>query len=282
MGMTENVEGDEGTRRHEEQGYGYDREHREEMRGQWGQRRGVWTGWATGGSTGRDTGDAVLPSHTLSPCQRVPVPSRPPRPSCASCHRIPVTARPCPQLCPVLARPCPQLCPVPARPCPRTSHPQPCPVGPCPHVCVVCVPPVSPCAPHQRVPHTSPPCPQLEESLALKPRAAPDLANSSGPSPAHKVQRSVSANPKRRVSDQGEPPPPTPGSIGGRGGATVAGEPRRLGPWGTRGDLVAWVPGWGPRWGIWVPGWRLDAWVYGWGSKVSPQTPGSLGGGTHA
>ncbi|KAF1662235.1 UNVERIFIED_CONTAM: Serine/threonine-protein kinase MARK2, partial [Eudyptes robustus] len=39
-------------------------------------------------------------------------------------------------------------------------------------------------------------------SLALKPRAAPDLANSSGPSPAHKVQRSVSANPKRRVSDQ--------------------------------------------------------------------------------
>ncbi|KAF1434255.1 Serine/threonine-protein kinase MARK2, partial [Spheniscus magellanicus] len=47
---------------------------------------------------------------------------------------------------------------------------------------------------------------ELEESLALKPRAAPDLANSSGPSPAHKVQRSVSANPKRRVSDQGEPP----------------------------------------------------------------------------
>ncbi|KAM6360688.1 serine/threonine-protein kinase MARK2-like, partial [Pluvialis apricaria] len=43
---------------------------------------------------------------------------------------------------------------------------------------------------------------ELEESLALKPRVAPDLANSSGPSPAHKVQRSVSANPKRRVSDQ--------------------------------------------------------------------------------
>ncbi|XP_064293606.1 serine/threonine-protein kinase MARK2 isoform X1 [Phalacrocorax carbo] len=43
---------------------------------------------------------------------------------------------------------------------------------------------------------------ELEESLSLKPRAAPDLANSSGPSPAHKVQRSVSANPKRRVSDQ--------------------------------------------------------------------------------
>ncbi|NXN54892.1 MARK2 kinase, partial [Rynchops niger] len=52
---------------------------------------------------------------------------------------------------------------------------------------------------------------ELEESLALKPRAAPDLANSSGPSPAHKVQRSVSANPKRRVSDQG-PPPPNPGA----------------------------------------------------------------------
>ncbi|XP_054664333.1 serine/threonine-protein kinase MARK2 isoform X1 [Grus americana] len=43
---------------------------------------------------------------------------------------------------------------------------------------------------------------ELEDSLALKPRVAPDLANSSGPSPAHKVQRSVSANPKRRVSDQ--------------------------------------------------------------------------------
>ncbi|XP_040399648.1 serine/threonine-protein kinase MARK2 isoform X1 [Cygnus olor] len=43
---------------------------------------------------------------------------------------------------------------------------------------------------------------ELDESLALKPRAAPDLANSSAPSPAHKVQRSVSTNPKRRVSDQ--------------------------------------------------------------------------------
>ncbi|XP_053908458.1 serine/threonine-protein kinase MARK2 isoform X4 [Cuculus canorus] len=43
---------------------------------------------------------------------------------------------------------------------------------------------------------------ELEEVPALKPRAAPDLANSSAPSPAHKVQRSVSANPKRRVSDQ--------------------------------------------------------------------------------
>ncbi|XP_061200438.1 serine/threonine-protein kinase MARK2 isoform X5 [Neopsephotus bourkii] len=43
---------------------------------------------------------------------------------------------------------------------------------------------------------------ELEESLSLKPRPAPEVANSSGPSPAHKVQRSVSANPKRRVSDQ--------------------------------------------------------------------------------
>ncbi|CAN8177741.1 unnamed protein product, partial [Coccothraustes coccothraustes] len=43
---------------------------------------------------------------------------------------------------------------------------------------------------------------ELEENLSLKPRVAPEVANSSGPSPAHKVQRSVSANPKRRVSDQ--------------------------------------------------------------------------------
>ncbi|XP_065514184.1 serine/threonine-protein kinase MARK2-like isoform X2 [Caloenas nicobarica] len=43
---------------------------------------------------------------------------------------------------------------------------------------------------------------ELEENLSLKPRVAPDLPNASGPSPAHKVQRSVSANPKRRVSDQ--------------------------------------------------------------------------------
>ncbi|OXB53288.1 hypothetical protein ASZ78_016838 [Callipepla squamata] len=46
---------------------------------------------------------------------------------------------------------------------------------------------------------------ELDESagsLPLKARAAPDVANSSAPSPAHKVQRSVSANPKRRVSDQ--------------------------------------------------------------------------------
>uniref|UniRef100_A0A8C3UBB3 Serine/threonine-protein kinase MARK2 n=1 Tax=Catharus ustulatus TaxID=91951 RepID=A0A8C3UBB3_CATUS len=34
------------------------------------------------------------------------------------------------------------------------------------------------------------------ENLSLKPRVAPEVANSSGPSPAHKVQRSVSANPK--------------------------------------------------------------------------------------
>uniref|UniRef100_A0A8C9FQ60 Microtubule affinity regulating kinase 2 n=1 Tax=Pavo cristatus TaxID=9049 RepID=A0A8C9FQ60_PAVCR len=43
---------------------------------------------------------------------------------------------------------------------------------------------------------------ELDENLPLKPRAAPEVANSSAPSPAHKVQRSVSANPKRRVSDQ--------------------------------------------------------------------------------
>ncbi|KAM9510788.1 serine/threonine-protein kinase MARK2-like [Guaruba guarouba] len=82
---------------------------------------------------------------------------------------VPVPSRPHPH---------PQLCPVPARPWPCT-----------------CRAPVP-------VPQCVPLSPQLEESLSLKPRPAPDVANSSGPSPAHKVQRSVSANPKRRVSDQ--------------------------------------------------------------------------------
>ncbi|KAJ6654216.1 hypothetical protein lerEdw1_007313 [Lerista edwardsae] len=41
------------------------------------------------------------------------------------------------------------------------------------------------------------------DTITLKPRPQPDLANSSAPSPSHKVQRSVSANPKqRRFSDQ--------------------------------------------------------------------------------
>ncbi|XP_071657663.1 serine/threonine-protein kinase MARK2 isoform X2 [Patagioenas fasciata] len=43
---------------------------------------------------------------------------------------------------------------------------------------------------------------ELEDSLSLKPRVTAEPPNASGPSPAHKVQRSVSANPKRRVSDQ--------------------------------------------------------------------------------
>ncbi|XP_074023917.1 serine/threonine-protein kinase MARK2 isoform X3 [Numenius arquata] len=63
---------------------------------------------------------------------------------------------------------------------------------------------------------------ELEESLALKPRAAPDLANSSGPSPAHKVQRSVSANPKRRVSDQAGLSIPTSASYSKKTQATNA------------------------------------------------------------
>lgn len=47
---------------------------------------------------------------------------------------------------------------------------------------------------------------QLEgDTITLKPRPSADLTNSSAPSPSHKVQRSVSANPKqRRFSDQGE------------------------------------------------------------------------------
>ncbi|XP_077677117.1 serine/threonine-protein kinase MARK2 isoform X6 [Eretmochelys imbricata] len=41
------------------------------------------------------------------------------------------------------------------------------------------------------------------DSITLKPRPQAELANSSAPSPSHKVQRSVSANPKqRRFSDQ--------------------------------------------------------------------------------
>lgn len=46
------------------------------------------------------------------------------------------------------------------------------------------------------------------DNITLKPRPQAELANSSAPSPSHKVQRSVSANPKqRRFSDQGEYPP---------------------------------------------------------------------------
>ncbi|XP_053225302.1 serine/threonine-protein kinase MARK2 isoform X15 [Podarcis raffonei] len=41
------------------------------------------------------------------------------------------------------------------------------------------------------------------DSITLKPRTQPELAKSTAPSPSHKVQRSVSANPKqRRLSDQ--------------------------------------------------------------------------------
>lgn len=49
-------------------------------------------------------------------------------------------------------------------------------------------------------------CSQLEgDTITLKPRPSTDLTNSSAPSPSHKVQRSVSANPKqRRFSDQGK------------------------------------------------------------------------------
>ncbi|XP_066466546.1 serine/threonine-protein kinase MARK2 isoform X3 [Tiliqua scincoides] len=41
------------------------------------------------------------------------------------------------------------------------------------------------------------------DTITLKPRPQPELTNSTAPSPSHKVQRSVSANPKqRRFSDQ--------------------------------------------------------------------------------
>ncbi|XP_063293776.1 serine/threonine-protein kinase MARK2 isoform X8 [Pelobates fuscus] len=51
------------------------------------------------------------------------------------------------------------------------------------------------------------------DSENLKPRPPPDLTNSTAPSPAHKVQRSVSANPKqRRLSDQPGPAIPTSNS----------------------------------------------------------------------
>ncbi|KAK2100269.1 Map microtubule affinity-regulating kinase, partial [Saguinus oedipus] len=45
------------------------------------------------------------------------------------------------------------------------------------------------------------------DTITLKPRPSADLTNSSAPSPSHKVQRSVSANPKqRRFSDQAAGP----------------------------------------------------------------------------
>ncbi|XP_075401667.1 serine/threonine-protein kinase MARK2 isoform X1 [Tenrec ecaudatus] len=51
------------------------------------------------------------------------------------------------------------------------------------------------------------------DSISLKPRPSADLTNNSAPSPSHKVQRSVSANPKqRRFSDQAGPAIPTSNS----------------------------------------------------------------------
>ncbi|XP_044125380.1 serine/threonine-protein kinase MARK2 isoform X7 [Bufo gargarizans] len=51
------------------------------------------------------------------------------------------------------------------------------------------------------------------ENLTLKPRPPPDITNSTAPSPAHKVHRSVSANTKqRRLSDQVGPTIPTSNS----------------------------------------------------------------------
>lgn len=51
------------------------------------------------------------------------------------------------------------------------------------------------------------------DTITLKPRPSADLTNSNAPSPSHKVQRSVSANPKqRRSSDQAVPAIPTSNS----------------------------------------------------------------------
>ncbi|XP_021563890.1 serine/threonine-protein kinase MARK2 [Carlito syrichta] len=51
------------------------------------------------------------------------------------------------------------------------------------------------------------------DTITLKPRPSTDLTNSNAPSPSHKVQRSVSANPKqRRFSDQAGPAIPTSNS----------------------------------------------------------------------
>ncbi|XP_041445096.1 microtubule affinity regulating kinase 2 L homeolog isoform X6 [Xenopus laevis] len=51
------------------------------------------------------------------------------------------------------------------------------------------------------------------DNLTLKPRPPPDISNSIVTSPAHKVQRSVSANPKqRRLSDQAGPAIPNSNS----------------------------------------------------------------------
>ncbi|XP_077143751.1 serine/threonine-protein kinase MARK2 isoform X14 [Ranitomeya variabilis] len=51
------------------------------------------------------------------------------------------------------------------------------------------------------------------DNMTLKPRPPPDITNSTAPSPAHKVHRSVSANTKqRRLSDQVGPTIPTSNS----------------------------------------------------------------------
>ncbi|XP_067170866.1 serine/threonine-protein kinase MARK2 [Apteryx mantelli] len=83
---------------------------------------------------------------------------------------------------------------------------------------------------------------ELDESLALKPRAAPDLANSSAPSPAHKVQRSVSANPKRRVSDQAGLSIPTSSSYSKKTQAANAENKRAEEEGGRRAGSTAKVP----------------------------------------
>ncbi|KAM6289077.1 LOW QUALITY PROTEIN: serine/threonine-protein kinase MARK2-like, partial [Aegotheles albertisi] len=75
------------------------------------------------------------------------------------------------------------------------------------------------------------------EDRGLKPRPPPDAAPPPGPSPAHKVQRSVSANPKRRISDQAGLSIPTstsyskkpPGTESTGGGGEEEGGARRGG-----------------------------------------------------
>ncbi|NXD46195.1 MARK2 kinase, partial [Copsychus sechellarum] len=80
------------------------------------------------------------------------------------------------------------------------------------------------------------PCPQLEESLSGGARVAPEVANSSGPSPAHKGGGSVSANPKRRVSDQAGLSIPTSASYSKKRGGANAENKRGGGGGGGAGE----------------------------------------------
>ncbi|XP_027264204.1 serine/threonine-protein kinase MARK2 isoform X2 [Cricetulus griseus] len=81
------------------------------------------------------------------------------------------------------------------------------------------------------------------DTITLKPRPSADLTNSSAPSPSHKVQRSVSANPKqRRSSDQAVPAIPTSNSYSKKTQSNNAENKRPEDETGRKASSTAKVP----------------------------------------